>query len=152
MNRQPPAKSQTLPTLIDIATAAHHLGVTPRHIRRLVAERRIPYLKVGHYVRFDPGELEAWLNGHKVQPAGGPHFSRWPDSRFHAGAACALFLQDGVPGHAYEDNKVSRRVRHAALQARRPPSQGTIVRWPWPLDPRQIPLVVSTQRDGEGLS
>lgn len=70
MSRQPAAKAQTLPTLIDITTAAQHLGVTPRHIRRLVAERRIPYLKVGHYIRFDPAELQAWLDQHRIQPTG----------------------------------------------------------------------------------
>ena len=75
MSRQPAGKAPALPTLIDIATAAHHLGVTPRHIRRLVAERRIPYLKVGHYVRFDPGELQAWLDQHKMHPRGEALFS-----------------------------------------------------------------------------
>jgi hypothetical protein len=33
-----------------------------RHVRRLVAERRIPYLKWGHLVRFDPVEIAAWLD------------------------------------------------------------------------------------------
>ncbi|MFZ2059288.1 MAG: hypothetical protein WAV54_17960 [Acidimicrobiales bacterium] len=33
------------------------------HIRRLVAERRVPYLKVGWLVRFDPAEITAWLDG-----------------------------------------------------------------------------------------
>ncbi len=41
---------------------AEHLGVNQRHIRRLVAERRIPYLKWGHLLRFDPVELDAWLD------------------------------------------------------------------------------------------
>ena len=60
----------SLPNLIDIPTAAEHLGTSPRHIRRLVAERRIPYLKLGHYVRFDPDELEAWLDDHRVKTIG----------------------------------------------------------------------------------
>ena len=32
-----------------------------RHIRRLVAERRIPYIKWGHLLRFDPDEIDQWL-------------------------------------------------------------------------------------------
>jgi excisionase family DNA binding protein len=48
--------------LIDIPCVAEALGVTPRHIQRLVAERRIPYLKVGRFVRFDPAELSVWLD------------------------------------------------------------------------------------------
>lgn len=37
-----PAK---LPHLLDIAGVAEHLGVDVRHVRRLVAERRIPFIK-----------------------------------------------------------------------------------------------------------
>jgi excisionase family DNA binding protein len=55
-----------LRTLIDIATAAAHLGVTVRHVRRLVAEKRIPYIKVGHFVRFDPAEFAAWIDRQRV--------------------------------------------------------------------------------------
>jgi excisionase family DNA binding protein len=53
--------------LIDIHGVAEVLGVTPRHIQRLVAERRIPYLKVGRFVRFDPGELNVWLDELRVE-------------------------------------------------------------------------------------
>jgi len=35
-------------------------------VRRLVAERRIPFLKIGKYVRFDPDELAAWLDAQRV--------------------------------------------------------------------------------------
>jgi excisionase family DNA binding protein len=68
--RRAPRTGASLPTLIDIPTAAEHLGTSPRHIRRLVAERRIPYLKLGHYVRFDPDELETWLDDHRVKTIG----------------------------------------------------------------------------------
>lgn len=47
--------------LLDITATATQLGTSVRHIRRLVAEKRIPYLKVGHLVRFDPEELANWL-------------------------------------------------------------------------------------------
>lgn len=50
-----------LPSLINLATVAEHLGVTQRHIRRLIAERRIPFLRVGRLIRFEPAELAAWL-------------------------------------------------------------------------------------------
>jgi excisionase family DNA binding protein len=58
--------AKALPTLIDMATAAEHLGVSLRHVRRLVAEKRIPYVKVGHLVRFDPGELAGWIDAHRI--------------------------------------------------------------------------------------
>ena len=49
--------------LVDISWVARRLGVTERHVRRLVAERRIPFIKWGHLLRFDPDEIEAWIDG-----------------------------------------------------------------------------------------
>ena len=40
---------------------AERLGITVRHVRRLVAEKRVPYLKVGKLVRFNPDEIKQWL-------------------------------------------------------------------------------------------
>jgi len=51
-----------LPDLINIATLAERLGDSERHIRRLVAERRIPFLKLGRFVRFDSAEIIRWLD------------------------------------------------------------------------------------------
>jgi len=48
-------------TLISVPEVAHRLGVNVRHIRRLVAERKIPYFKWGHLIRFDPTEIDNWL-------------------------------------------------------------------------------------------
>jgi excisionase family DNA binding protein len=39
--------------LLDVATAADHLGTPVRFIRRLIAERRIRFYKIGRYVRID---------------------------------------------------------------------------------------------------
>ena len=47
--------------LLDIGEVAQRLGVSTRYVRRLVAERRIAYLKVGHLLRFDGGVVDAWL-------------------------------------------------------------------------------------------
>ena len=60
------ARPSGLPQLLDIAGVASHLGVAPRHVRRLVAERRIPYVKWGHLLRFDPDEINEWLNRARV--------------------------------------------------------------------------------------
>ncbi len=56
----------SLPQLLTINQLADRLGSTPRHVRRLVAERRVPYLKVGRFVRFDPAEIAAWLDERRV--------------------------------------------------------------------------------------
>lgn len=47
--------------LLDIHAVAQRLGVGERHIRRLVFERRIPYIKWGHLIRFDPADIDRWL-------------------------------------------------------------------------------------------
>lgn len=63
------ALADPLPVLLSIEGIAEHLGVSVRHIRRLVAERRIPYVKWGHLLRFDPVEIGEWLEAQRVAPA-----------------------------------------------------------------------------------
>jgi excisionase family DNA binding protein len=53
-------------SLMNIEQAADRLGVSVRHMRRLVSERRIPYLKWGHLLRFDPKDIDEWLDGHVI--------------------------------------------------------------------------------------
>lgn len=59
-----------LPKLLNITELAEHLGVDVRHTRRLVHERRIPYIKWGHLIRFDPAEIDEWLHQARHRPAG----------------------------------------------------------------------------------
>jgi excisionase family DNA binding protein len=58
---RPMANTDALPQLLTIDQLAERLGVSIRHIRRLIAERRVPYLKVGWFIRFDPAEIATWL-------------------------------------------------------------------------------------------
>ena len=64
MNEQDPVTQ--LPTLLTIVEVADHLGVSVRHVRRLVAERRIPFVKWGHLLRFNPEDLASWLERARV--------------------------------------------------------------------------------------
>jgi excisionase family DNA binding protein len=57
---------------LDVAEAAEYLGMKPRFIRRLIDERRIPFFKVGRFVRLDPDVLDRFLSDSEV-PA-----SEWP--------------------------------------------------------------------------
>ena len=59
-----------LPRLLTIGEVAEYLGVTERHVRRLVAERRIPFVKWGHLLRFDREEIAAWIDAAR-RPVGG---------------------------------------------------------------------------------
>jgi len=65
---EPPATRATAP-LLSIDAVAEALNVTRRHIQRLVAERRIPFLKVGKFIRFDQAALNVWLEEQRVGPA-----------------------------------------------------------------------------------
>jgi excisionase family DNA binding protein len=60
--------------LMDITGVADRLGVSVRYVRRLVAERRIPYIKLGHLLRFDPNTINEWLDKARVDEA-------WPERR-----------------------------------------------------------------------
>ena len=48
--------------LIDVPALAERLGVTQRFVRRLTAEDRVPFLKIGKFVPFDPLEIEGWVD------------------------------------------------------------------------------------------
>ena len=57
------------PPLMDIEAVAHRLSVGVRHVRRLVTEKRIPYRKWGHLLRFEPEEIEEWIEATRVPPS-----------------------------------------------------------------------------------
>ena len=61
----PPAPGQ----LVSISDVAEQLGVDVRHVRRLVYEKRIPYIKWGHLLRFDPTEINTWIDTHRNYPS-----------------------------------------------------------------------------------
>jgi excisionase family DNA binding protein len=52
--------------LLDVNQVASRLGVTTRFVRRLVDERRIPFCKIGKFVRFDPVDIDAWIAARRV--------------------------------------------------------------------------------------
>lgn len=55
--------------LVDIGWVANRLGVSVRHVRRLVQEGRIPFIKWGHLLRFDPVDIEEWIAGNRRPPS-----------------------------------------------------------------------------------
>jgi excisionase family DNA binding protein len=61
-----------LASLLDVASAATYLGVTPACIRRWIAQRRFPVVKLGPgpraVVRMRPADLDAYIVA-SVRPA-----------------------------------------------------------------------------------
>lgn len=53
---------------MDVSEAATFLGVSVHFIRRLIAERRIRYYKLGKYVRFTVTDLTEFALGTPTEP------------------------------------------------------------------------------------
>jgi excisionase family DNA binding protein len=54
-------------TYYTVEEAAEYLGTGVRFVRRLVAERRIPFHKVGKFVRLKIDDLEAFASAGRVE-------------------------------------------------------------------------------------
>ena len=68
LDTSPTARQTPLRRLVDIDELADHLGVSVRHVRRLVSERRIPFHKWGRLLRFDVDQVNRWLDQTCVEP------------------------------------------------------------------------------------
>lgn len=53
--------------LLTIDDTAARLSVTPRFVRRLVAERRIAFHRVGKFIRFDPADVDVFILEGRVE-------------------------------------------------------------------------------------
>lgn len=53
--------------LLDVNAAAAYLDVSPRFVRRLVAERRLAFIKLGRHVRFDVADLDLFISAGRVE-------------------------------------------------------------------------------------
>ncbi len=60
-----PQRTTDRPPLIDLPAVADRLGVNQRYVRRLVADRRIPVIKLGRLLRFDPADIEELIGRSK---------------------------------------------------------------------------------------
>jgi excisionase family DNA binding protein len=54
--------------LLTVDQAAERLGTSARFIRRLIAERRIAYTKLGRHVRIAVRDLDAFVASGRVEP------------------------------------------------------------------------------------
>lgn len=55
-------------TLLTVEAAARRLSTSPRFIRRLIAERRIEFVKVGRHVRITESALDEFIDAGRVEP------------------------------------------------------------------------------------
>lgn len=53
--------------MLTVEQTAQRLGTPPRFVRRLIAERRIRFYKLGKYVRFHPDDIAEYIRAGKVE-------------------------------------------------------------------------------------
>ena len=61
-------RDQTATLLLTVEAAAKRLSTSPRFIRRLIAERRIEFVKVGRHVRISESALADFIDAGRVEP------------------------------------------------------------------------------------
>jgi excisionase family DNA binding protein len=54
---------------LTVPDAADYLNTSERFIRRLIAERRVAFHKLGKHVRFAVSDLDAYVAAGRVEPA-----------------------------------------------------------------------------------
>ena len=53
--------------LMNAEEAAKFLGIKKSTVYAWVAQRRLPYIKVGHLLKFRPRALERWLKEREIR-------------------------------------------------------------------------------------
>jgi excisionase family DNA binding protein len=94
---------------------ARWLATSPRHVQRLVTERRIPFVKIGHFVRFDPEDVAGWIEGQKIVEAAASRWSQ-PEPAHPAGTVGKQSLAPRTTGRQApsSDNQSPAWMRHRA--------------------------------------
>jgi excisionase family DNA binding protein len=61
-------RDQSAAVLLTVEAAAERLSTSPRFIRRLIAERRIEFVRVGRHVRISESTLADFIDVGRVEP------------------------------------------------------------------------------------
>jgi excisionase family DNA binding protein len=64
-------RDEAATALLTVEAAARRLSTSPRFIRRLIAERRIEFVKVGRHVRISESALADFIDAGRVEPLTG---------------------------------------------------------------------------------
>ena len=54
---------------LTVAETAAYLNTSERFIRRLVAERRIAFYRIGKHLRFAVADVDEWISRSRVPPS-----------------------------------------------------------------------------------
>jgi excisionase family DNA binding protein len=64
-----PSNEKVTRRMLTTDQAAEYLGTTARHVRRLMSDHELSRYKVGGRNRFADVDLDAWLDGRRVDGA-----------------------------------------------------------------------------------
>ncbi len=53
---------------LTIQEAAHYTGIAVTTLYKWVSQRKIPHIKMGRLVKFDPRKLDEWIKQQTVMP------------------------------------------------------------------------------------
>jgi excisionase family DNA binding protein len=70
------AQRQVADQLLTVEAAAERMSTSVRFIRRLIAERRIPFVKLGRHFRIAEVDIVAFIEAGRVDAIGVPEI--WP--------------------------------------------------------------------------
>ena len=73
------ANDKNVDRLLTVEAAAERLSTSVRFIRRLIAERRIEFVKVGRYVRITESALAKFIEAGRIEPMTTAHI--WPKTK-----------------------------------------------------------------------
>jgi len=62
------ADAMTSGRLLTVEAAAEHMSTSVRFVRRLIAERRIEFVKIGRHVRISESALADFIESGRVEP------------------------------------------------------------------------------------
>lgn len=54
--------------MINIQELAERLDVSISGVYTWVNQKKIPYVKIGHLIRFDSNDIDKWLEEKKIKP------------------------------------------------------------------------------------
>lgn len=55
-------------TYLTVTETAEYLNTSVRFVRRMIADRRVPFHHMGRHVRFALTDLDAWIAAGRVEP------------------------------------------------------------------------------------
>ncbi len=64
----PPRQQTSADRLLTVEAAAERMSTSVRFVRRLIAERRIAFVKLGRHVRIAESDITAFIESGRVTP------------------------------------------------------------------------------------